>query len=248
MRAEERDAPVTAAYTPMDMDLKSANIELRRGFVQKVYGILSAQLLLTIVVAYPCATMSDQLLEKYSWLPALSLFTMLAFVLVISCCRDTMRTFPKNYICLGIWTAATGTMTGLACRQYSAPIILIAMMITAVDFLLLTAYAFTTKTDFTGYAPYLWTGLCVLTLVSCVFLFLSMFGKVWPLAQMGYCTLVLLIFQFYVIFDTQLMLGQWGGHELEFSIDDYAFAAMSLYLDIINLFLNIVQILGLRDN
>ena len=74
------------------------------------------------------------------------------------------------------------------------------------------------------------------------------FGKVWPLAQMGYCTLVLLIFQFYVIFDTQLMLGQWGGHELEFSIDDYAFAAMSLYLDIINLFLNIVQILGLRDN
>ena len=74
------------------------------------------------------------------------------------------------------------------------------------------------------------------------------FGQVWPLAQMGYCTLVLLIFQFYVIFDTQLMLGQWGGHELEFSIDDYAFAAMSLYLDIINLFLNIVQILGFRDN
>ena len=77
------------------------------GLREPRYGILSAQLLLTIVVAYPCATMSDQLLEKYSWLPALwmpellstlfqpkagsrvlklrSLFTMLAFVLVISC-------------------------------------------------------------------------------------------------------------------------------------------------------------------
>ena len=62
-----------------------------------------------------------------------------------------------------------------------------------------------------------------------------------------YNTVGIILFSFFVIFDTQLMLGQWGGHELEFSLDEYAFAALNLYLDILNLFLNILQLLGDRN-
>ena len=55
------------------------------------------------------------------------------------------------------------------------------------------------------------------------------------------------IFAFYIVFDTQMMLGSWGGHKMEFSIDDYAFAALNLYLDIINFFLYILEIVGTRE-
>ena len=55
------------------------------------------------------------------------------------------------------------------------------------------------------------------------------------------------LFAFYIVFDTQMMLGSWGGHKVEFSIDDYAFAALNLYLDIINFFLYILEIVGTRE-
>lgn len=40
------------------------------------------------------------------------------------------------------------------------------------------------------------------------------------------------VFAFYIVYDTQLMLGSWGGHKVEFSVDDYVFAAINLYLDL----------------
>jgi FtsH-binding integral membrane protein len=55
-----------------------------------------------------------------------------------------------------------------------------------------------------------------------------------------------LLFSFYLVYDTQLILG--GQHKkYQFSVDDYVFAALNLYLDIINLFIFILQILGSRD-
>merc|ERR1719188_1974178 len=53
-----------------------------------------------------------------------------------------------------------------------------------------------------------------------------------------------LLFTFYIIYDTQLIVG--GTDRRQFGIDDYAFAALSLYLDIINLFLYILQLFGER--
>ena len=50
-----------------------------------------------------------------------------------------------------------------------------------------------------------------------------------------------IVFGIYLIFDTQLILGK---GELALEIDDYVFAAMNIYLDIINIFLYILEILG----
>jgi len=55
-----------------------------------------------------------------------------------------------------------------------------------------------------------------------------------------------LLFTFYIVFDTQLLIGEYGGHKVQFGIDDYVFAALNLYLDIINLFLHILSLFGER--
>jgi len=52
-----------------------------------------------------------------------------------------------------------------------------------------------------------------------------------------YCGCGALLFSFYIVYDTQKMLGSYGGHKVQFSVDDYCFAALNLYLDVINLFL-----------
>lgn len=57
-----------------------------------------------------------------------------------------------------------------------------------------------------------------------------------------YGSLGALIFSFYLVFDTQLMLG--GSHKFTISPEEYIFAALNLYLDIINLFLYLLMIIG----
>ena len=49
------------------------------------------------------------------------------------------------------------------------------------------------------------------------------------------------IFQ-YIVFDTQMMLG--GKHKYSLSPEEYIFAALNLYLDVVNLFLFILTIVG----
>lgn len=53
-----------------------------------------------------------------------------------------------------------------------------------------------------------------------------------------------MLFGIYLIIDTQMIL---GGKTIELSIDDYALAAMLLYIDIIQIFLYILQLLGKKD-
>ena len=57
-----------------------------------------------------------------------------------------------------------------------------------------------------------------------------------------------LIFSLYIVYDTQTIVG--GEHKnFQFDMDDYVLAALVIYLDIINLFILLLQLLqgGRRD-
>ena len=58
---------------------------------------------------------------------------------------------------------------------------------------------------------------------------------------MGGC----LLFSCYIVYDTQLIVG--GQHKKhQFGVDDYVFAALNIYLDIINLFVYLLRLLNSR--
>lgn len=57
-----------------------------------------------------------------------------------------------------------------------------------------------------------------------------------------YASLGALLFSFYLVFDTQIMIG--GDHKLAISPEEYIFAALNLYLDVVNLFLYILALVG----
>ena len=73
---------------------------------------------------------------------------------------------------------------------------------------------------------------------------INFFNETFPsrAANIGYSAVGCLIFSLYLIYDTQIMLG--GKHKYSLSPEEYIFAALNLYLDIINLFLYLLSIFG----
>lgn len=119
---------------------------------------------------------------------------------------------------------------------FPGPIVLCAVALTAGVVGALTLYAFTTETDFT------WLG-GILFILGAVLVICSIFVALFPSDAMGVLLsgLGVLILGLYLIYDTQLIAGKGGS---AYQIDDYILAAMHLYVDIIQMFLYILQALG----
>merc|ERR1711907_221234 len=145
---------------------------LRIGFIRKVYGILCVQLILTASVsAYLLADShaSEYLRTQGTWVLYLAMAASFVLVLVISCFDRPRRTFPTNYILLFLFTACESVLLGFATSYYTTSSVLICLGITTVVVVALTFYACTTKTDFTGWGPYLFAALIVV-IVFCIVL------------------------------------------------------------------------------
>jgi len=220
---------------------------IRSDFIQKVYSILSVQLLFTAGLAlYMNTTLTPQWLmlnmRLYYACLAVSMGTMIG---VTCCCQEAARTFPTNYLFLGVVTVCMAAMVGMISVMYTTESVIIAMFTTALIFMCLTAYACITKSDWTGIGPYLSAALCGMMAFSVVLYIVSRLGGQIPTQlHLLYAGFGVLLFSFYIVYDTQLVVG--GSHAHQFSVDDYAFAALNLYLDVINLFLYILQLLGDR--
>lgn len=234
-------------YTQGSIDLKNASAEIRSGFVRKVYGITAAQLLLTAAIATPVMNnIKDMDPQTVQPLLMVSSFMTLATMCVLMCCRDTARTSPQNYILLFIFTACEAVTVGAICSTYQVESVVAALFATSFVVVGLTLYACTTKTDFTGCGPYLVAMLLALIGAQLVLFLVCRFGgSCPPEMQKLYAAAGVGIFSMYLVYDTQKIMG--GRHAQQFGIDDYVFAAIQLYLDIINLFLYILQLLGRRD-
>lgn len=102
----------------------------------------------------------------------------------------------------------------------------------------LTVYAIFTPTDFTVK----W-GIVIVILVAMLMLgIFSIF--IWsPFLNNLYCCLGVICFGIYLVIDTQMII---GGRRLEISMDDYVVGALILYIDIIQIFLYILQMLSRR--
>jgi FtsH-binding integral membrane protein len=147
------------------------------------------------------------------------------------------HSYPTNLLFLSAFTLLEAYTISVIVSFYSASIVLNAVFLTAGIFLFLTAFACQTKYDFTSWMPYLFGALWGLVLFG----FMSFFLPHTSTTELVYGLLTALIFSGYVLVDTQLVLRK---HHVEEEIA----AAISLYLDIINLFLAILRILNSQSN
>eukprot|EP00928_Gymnodinium_smaydae_P083785 TRINITY_DN67022_c0_g1_i1.p1 TRINITY_DN67022_c0_g1~~TRINITY_DN67022_c0_g1_i1.p1 ORF type:complete len:243 (+),score=33.86 TRINITY_DN67022_c0_g1_i1:69-797(+) len=241
MQAQE-----TAPLTGGSSLVKNASVEIRLGFIRKVYSLLSAQLLLTVAIAAPICTLGPVWAEANQWMLVISTVVLLATMCSMMCCQKQLRSFPTNYIFLFIMTCAMSVLVGFTSAMYTWQSVVLAAGITTGIFLAMTIYAWNTTSDFTGFGPYLVGCLFALIFFGFALSIMAMCGVMVQWAMMLYDICGILLFTCYIVYDTQLILGEYGGHKNSFSIDDYVFASLNLYLDIINLFLHILRLLGDR--
>lgn len=247
-RTTENDEAEAGEVVPL-VDVKHTNLKIRMGFVRKVYGILTIQLAVTVLVAARIvhyALLNNDWVRSHEWLLWLSVGMTFTTICAMACCHETCRHFPLNYILLFIFTVFEAVMLGFISSFYSPESLLIATSVTVFIFLGLTIFASLTRTDFSGSGPYLFVFGMALLVFGALFCVLPPLGHAFTVASMCYSCLGVVLFSFYIIFDTQKILGQWGGHQVYISIDEYAFAALNLYMDIINLFVNLLSIMGER--
>lgn len=62
-----------------------------------------------------------------------------------------------------------------------------------------------------------------------------------PFIHNLYCCIGVVLFGIYLVIDTQMIM---GGRTVELAVDEYFLAAMLLYIDVIQIFLYILELLG----
>jgi len=217
---------------------------VRLGFIRKVYSILCTQLALTlgIIGVFQVESVQRYAMGDGIWMFWVALVVMITMLITLACCEGVRRKTPHNFIFLGLFTAAEGFLLGVGTAQYSLPEIMMAVGVTAAIVFALTIFAFQTKIDFTA-----WGGaLLAVLLVFVIFGFIAAFFPNQRTVRLVYAGIGTIIFSLYIIYDTQLMLG--GKHKYALSPEEYVFASLNLYLDIVNLFMYILQIIGSSRN
>lgn len=142
-----------------------------------------------------------------------------------------------NFIFLFIFTLAESFVLACSASTYKADAVAMAVGITAAVCLGLTLFAFQTKWDFTMMGGILFVAVLILFLFGIVAIFVH--NKI---VQLVYACIGALVFSVYLVYDTQLMMG--GNHKYSISPEEYIFAAINLYVDIINIFMYILAIIG----
>eukprot|EP01026_Neomeris_dumetosa_P023560 TRINITY_DN1997_c1_g1_i1.p1 TRINITY_DN1997_c1_g1~~TRINITY_DN1997_c1_g1_i1.p1 ORF type:complete len:266 (-),score=20.71 TRINITY_DN1997_c1_g1_i1:287-1042(-) len=215
--------------------------EVRKGFIKKVFGILSIQLLVTTLIS--TIFISVEGIKNYVRSPdgvwTFWLAWVITFVMIIAlvCSESARRNHPTNLILLGAFTLAESYLVGVISAQFDTEIVLLAFGITSAITLALTLFATQTKYDFTtcgGLLLGLLVGFIITLLLGSIFFrdriavaIISGFGA--------------FLFSMYLVFDIQMVM---GGRKYSIGPDEYVFAALNLYLDIINIFLYILQLLN----
>ena len=216
--------------------------EVRTNFISKVYSILWFQLMVTSIFIGCCSKLEP--VQKFMVSPVgtlliyPSMILLLTMTCLLSCYHDTLRKTPYSYIYLSVFTILESYLVGYTGIVYSLNILLLSGISTLSIFSGLSIYAIQTKYDYTDKGGYLLAGLFGLIVLS---LFVSFTN--YNILNIVYAVGGSVLFSFYIVYDTQLIVG--GGHKkIMFHTDDYVLAAISLYLDVINLFLMILRLLN----
>ena len=220
---------------------ESINAQIRIGFIKKVFGIVFAQLSFTFfcVLLSQLNIIKNFVIHNENFAVYFIIFSAICFMVIyfiLICNRELGRTFPYNYIILSAITFFETIMCSSTAMAFSVDVVLISLFLTIVSAGAIIIYAFKTKEDFSHLGLLLWVLASQLIAVGILRFFIrSEFIRVF------YCLFGTLVVGIYLVYDVQLISGKVG---LIYEVDDYIFAALELYIDIIRLFLEILRIVG----
>ncbi|GAA7214126.1 Bax inhibitor-1/YccA family protein [Helicobacter pylori] len=199
------------------------------GFVKTTYKFFAGSLLLATIGAL-LGLMNFQAVVQYKWV---------FFIAEIAAFFGLMFSKSKpglNLFMLFAFTSLSGVtlvpLLGMVIAKAGLGAIWQALGMTTIVFGLMSVYALKTKNDLANMGKMLFIALIVVVVCSLINLFLGS-----PMFQVVIAGASAILFSLYIAYDTQnIVKGMYDS-----PID----AAVSLYLDFLNVFISILQIIGI---
>jgi len=209
--------------------------EERATLVRRTYGLVFVSVIVTAIgVAFGFT--QPALMQAVAQHPFI---TMIAMFAPLWMAMQSRHQYPKNLILTLLFTFVEGIWISplLYMAEHGSPgIVGQAGILTLSTFGVLSLYAVISKRDFSAWGSFFIVGLWVLIATSIINMFVgSALGSLWIAGG------TVLVFSGLLVFDTWRIVrsGVYGP-------DDYVPAAVNIYLDLLNLFLAILSLLGGR--
>lgn len=221
-----------------------------RAYMLRVYNMMMLGLAITGAVAYGAAAMAVGETGLTAFGQAIYLtplrwvviFAPLALVMFLSFRIDRMSVATAQAT-FWAYSALVGLSLSTIFLVYTGESIVQVFFITAAAFGALSLYGYTTKRDLSGMGSFMVMGLFGLIIASIVNIFMASSALQWAISMMG-----VIVFSGLTAWDTQAI------KEMYYEGDDEAtggrkaiMGALRLYLDFINLFMSLLQLLGNRE-
>jgi FtsH-binding integral membrane protein len=229
-----------SSSSEINIDL-AINISIRSKFMLKVFGILLFQFLITFAFIFitQIEKIKLYLFNHYILCLVLFIISLVLYVtsfIIFSCKPSIIRKVPANYIILFLITISMTIMLVFISIEYSFQYILGATTFLIAICLAMFSIALFNKIDI----KYFTISLVAFMFLAITYGLLALIVRNYYLIFL-YCMLGGIVFALFIAYDTILIRDK-------FDIDDYIFAALTLYFDIIRLFIFILRILGSRKN
>ena len=221
--------------------------EARRVSVAKVYGEMTVGILVTAVVA----VLGQITGAYYSFLMATGMVGLIGLCVVqialavVLGMRVTKMKSATARVMFYVYAALMGFTLSSIFMVYDLGSIGVALGVTAAFFFALTMFGMTTKFDMLKAGPILMIGLIVLIISQIVLAFVQVDGMTKIVCAIG-----LILFAGMTIYDaqsTRALLTEYEAQGPEMVKKISILCALNLYLDFVNMFLYILQLLGNRD-
>jgi modulator of FtsH protease len=194
--------------------------------LRNTYMLLGMTLVFSAVTAG--ISMAVGLSQGYALILMLVGFGLL---FVVNKTADTAKGLPAIFAFTGVMGAAIGPMLNYYLAMPGGPaLVMQALGGTAVVFFGLSAYALTTRKDFSYMGGFLMVGLLVAVVAMVANIFLAI-----PALSLTISAAVVMIMSGLILFDTSRIIN--GGET------NYIRATVALYLDIYNLFIHLLSLL-----
>jgi modulator of FtsH protease len=205
----------------------------RATLVKRTYGLVFLSILVTMGgVAF--AFTQEALLNSVARHPFIGILCVFAPLIMA---QRSAREFPKNIILTFIFALVEGIYIApfLYMAERSAPgVITQAGALTFAAFGVLTLYATLSRRDFSAWGGFLIVGVFVLIAASILNMFIGgAAGALW-ISAIG-----VMIFAGLLVFDTWRIV-----RSGTYTQDDYVLATVAIYLDLLNMFMFLVSLLG----
>ncbi len=229
-----------------------------RAYMLRVYNWMTSGLVLTGIVAYliahtgminafyPVVETPMGLTRHPSGLAMISIFAPLAFVLVLSFGVNKLSTRAVQAL-FWLFCAAMGASLTNIFLIYTNESIVRVFFITAATFAGMSIYGYTTKTDLSRFGSFLIMGLIGVIIASVVNIFVASSALQFAVSVIG-----VLVFTGLTAYDTQRIKATYMQYAYAEGVDLAAkrsvYDALSLYLNFINLFMLLLQLMGNRNS